>query len=216
MDEFSHRLLAEHHILAREAHLETTTAAVVVADSEDRGVVRVAVVVDQWVVLLPEIGDEARDLITAVEVEVASGVAEDVTSGFLRTQLESCLVVHVTKMCKVAPCSRYRAYEFALPLKPDFQATAGTKPHRMCMTETSAWKAAENSRHFSWFPVAATWDFAPPAISTRRSSVQKKKSPTYQGDASTLVVSITGPKAQVNWPSKHLTEPRFETATTKS
>jgi hypothetical protein len=147
MDEFSRRLLAEHHILAHEARPETTTAVVAVADLEAREVVKVAVVADQWVVLLLGIGDEARDLITAVEVEVALGVDEDVTSGSLRIQLEDHFAVYVTEMCKVAPYSRYHAHEYALPLKQDFQATTGRKPYPMCITETSAWKAAGNLRH---------------------------------------------------------------------
>jgi hypothetical protein len=138
MDEFSHHLLAGRHILVREALLEITMGGVVAVDLEAREAVKGEAVVDQWAVLLPEIGDEARDLITAVEVEVASGVDEDVTSGSQRSQLEGYLVVHATEMCKVAPYSRYHAHECALPLKPDFQATTGTKPHRMCMTETSA------------------------------------------------------------------------------
>jgi hypothetical protein len=138
MGEFSRRLLAERHILVREVLPETTTAGAVVVDLEDREAAKVVVVADQWAVLLPGTGDEARDLITVVvEVEVASGVDEDVTSGPQRTQLEGCFAVHVREMCKVAPCSRYHAHENALPLKPDFQATTGTKPHRMCMTETS-------------------------------------------------------------------------------
>jgi hypothetical protein len=203
MDEFSHRLLAEHHILAREAHLETTTAAVVVADSEDRGVVRVAVVVDQWVVLLPEIGDEARDLITAVEVEVASGVDEDVTSGSHRSQLEGYPVVHATEMCKVAPYSRYHAHECALPLKPDFQATTGTKPHRMCMTETSVLKAVANSRHSHGLQ-------PPPHGSSRRKRSEKRAIP-YQSKSRTSIeadAGIMGSKAQLDWASKHLAKSR--------
>jgi hypothetical protein len=124
-DEFSLRLPAERHTPVHEV-LEITSAGVaVVADLEAREAVKVVVVADQWAVLLPGTGGEARDLITAVEVEEASGVDADVTSGSLRARFEGRFAVHATEMCKVAPTifeiPRPRLFG-TLPLSPDFQA----------------------------------------------------------------------------------------------
>jgi hypothetical protein len=149
MDEFSHRLLAEHHILVREALLETTTVVAAVADSEVREAVKVAVVADQWAVLLPEIGDEARDLTTAAEVEVVSGVEGDVTSGRHSTNTARGLVCCACdrEMCKVAPYSRCHAHDCTLPFRPDFQAITEAMVRRVCMTATSARESAGNLEH---------------------------------------------------------------------